>query len=180
MDGERFDKEFKDLLKGLCPGAESFIEETDFADLHDMEIKPVASETMREVLTLVINDEESTKLALTWFLFSAASVFGLAAYESLKTDFGTMRLGDEPVGGGAAKEEPSVLETFGVLTGNDMLRHTVAMLQASGFVSWLLDQKCSYDMDEPWYSLEWLGKKWNEYIPIYHKVKERAFGGDGE
>lgn len=74
---------------------------------------------------------------------------------------------------GEAKEKVSTLDIINVLNGNDLFRHTGQFIQLQGFLMWILEQDEPGDNDDfiMWYDIDFIGKKWNEYVRM---MREKA------
>ena len=74
---------------------------------------------------------------------------------------------------GEAKEKISTLDIINVLNGNDLFRHTGQFIQLQGFLMWILEQDEPGDNDDfiMWYDIDFIGKKWNEYV---HMMRKKA------
>lgn len=72
-----------------------------------------------------------------------------------------------------AKEKISTLDIINVLNGNDLFRHTGQFIQLQGFLMWILEQDEPKDDDDfiMWYDIDFIGKKWNEYVRM---MREKA------
>ena len=105
-------------------------------------------------------------IALGYFVRNMSILLLVDSSQRLTMDVADLKIGDEKISGKAKSQ--SLGDFISVLNGSDIIRGFSQGRQLHGFFEWLMDQNepDGYDdQDEPilWDSLEYLGKKWNEY-----------------
>lgn len=128
---------------------------------------------MRKIKECICDSTEKTEdgifsICLSYFIINMAILLVLDSDMRLATPVPDLHTGGTLLSG-EAKEEPSVLDIKRVLKRDDLIRGTGQFIQLQGFLEWILEQD---EPEEPkngddfvmWYDIEFLGKKWNEYV----------------
>ena len=119
-------------------------------------------ETVHETIARWVSEDKW--LPFSWWLFDLAELIVCGAMQLVQMDMPTAYFGDDPVGGGKGKEDPSAIDILTVIHGADFLRYQPIMMQTVGFLEWLQNEEFKFaDENE---NGRWLGEKWNEYAAM--------------
>ena len=134
---------------------------------------------IKEALIESINQGTDTEnfygpFSFTLFGENMAAIQVSTACRLLVRNMPEMRTGKNKAGGGEGipYEEVTVFDILRVIKGGDLPRHISLYNQSLEFFKWYLNEAVPEDLlsvdGSPlsWYDLEFLGRKWNEYIQI--------------
>ena len=105
---------------------------------------------------------EMTPLCLGYFLTSMATILLFDARERVKAQYHQANIGDETLGGGIGKENPTIEDCLDVLSHRDFMRSISQQNQLNGFLNWFVEQN-EPDDDVCWYELDFVAMKWNQF-----------------
>ena len=102
------------------------------------------------------------------------AIFGNTAARLLTRNMSKMRIGKKDAGGGEGipYDAVTVTDILRVINGGDLPRHISLYNQSLDFFKWYLNEDVPEDLVSvdgsllSLYDLEFLGRKWNEYIQI--------------
>ena len=134
---------------------------------------------IKEALITCINGMDNNEslygaFAFTHFAENLASIQVNAAARLLTRNMPEMWTGKNRAGGGKGipYEEVTVFDILRVIKGGDLPRHISLYNQSLDFFKWYLNEAVPEDLlsvdGSPlsWYDLEFLGRKWNEFVQI--------------
>ena len=134
---------------------------------------------IKDALITCINGMDNNEslygaFAFTHFVENLAIIQVHTAARLLTRNMSKMRIGKKDAGGGEGLpyDAVTVTDILRVIKGGDLPRHISLYNQSLDFFKWYLNEAVPEDLlsvdGSPlsWYDLEFLGRKWNEFVQI--------------
>lgn len=136
---------------------------------------------IREFVVEAFQEQEGDSVGsikLTYFIMSMACIMTLATTDLLAKNMPTVVIGGKESGGkGQPFSDVKGIDVVQVMSGADIWRHMILYQQTLRFLNWYLNQDILDDVvaDDgnffDWDDLEYVEKRWNEYLDEETRAK---------